>query len=371
MKTKSASPSKTWEKTRLQGLVRHKSGGYYARFFLKGKEVWKSLRTKHFSVAEARLAEAQKEHKQRKSREANTSSVRMTFGTALELSLQRLRSKVTLKKNTLSYYAMVQGVILRSWPELAEKEVRRITENAWREWAANYAKRYCATLYNCSVSLVKNAVAVAVESGVVFSNTAACLERKGIKPKKLELPTLEQFAAFIAAIRSAPVAFAEDCADLAQGLAYTGCRIKEAEALTWQDMDFTKGEIRVAGDPIEGTKNGEVRYVPMTPESRAFFARMREKRAKEPFGQSVFKVKGCERSMTAAAKKVGMTRITHHSLRHFFATICIESGVDVPTVSRWLGHKDGGILAMKTYGHLRREHSLSQAKKVSFAPKRE
>ena len=49
------------------------------------------------------------------------------------------------------------------------------------------------------------------------------------------------------------------------------------------------------------------------------------------------------------------------------ATRCIESGVDIPTVSRWLGHKDGGALAMKTYGHLRREHSIAQAQRVTFA----
>jgi len=29
-----------------------------------------------------------------------------------------------------------------------------------------------------------------------------------------------------------------------------------------------------------------------------------------------------------------------------FATICIESGVDIPTVSRWLGHADGRALVM-------------------------
>jgi integrase len=55
-------------------------------------------------------------------------------------------------------------------------------------------------------------------------------------------------------------------------------------------------------------------------------------------------------------------------LRNLFATRCIESGVDIPTVSRWLGHKDGGALAMKTYGHLRREHSIAQAQRVTFAP---
>ena len=55
-------------------------------------------------------------------------------------------------------------------------------------------------------------------------------------------------------------------------------------------------------------------------------------------------------------------------LRHLFATLCIESGVDIPTVSRWLGHKDGGALAMKVYGHLRNQHSASMAKLVNFAP---
>jgi site-specific recombinase XerD len=50
-----------------------------------------------------------------------------------------------------------------------------------------------------------------------------------------------------------------------------------------------------------------------------------------------------------------------------FATKCIEAGVDIPTVSRWLGHKDGGALAMKVYGHLRDQHSQSMAATVSFA----
>jgi integrase len=64
--------------------------------------------------------------------------------------------------------------------------------------------------------------------------------------------------------------------------------------------------------------------------------------------------------------KVGIARIIHHDLRYLFATRCIESGVDVPTVSRWLGHKDGGALAMRVYGHLRDAHSTEMAKLVSF-----
>lgn len=70
--------------------------------------------------------------------------------------------------------------------------------------------------------------------------------------------------------------------------------------------------------------------------------------------------------MDAAAEKIGMGRITHHDLRHLFATICIEAGVDIPTVSKWLGHKDGGALAMRVYGRLRNEHSLEMAQRVKF-----
>ena len=106
----------------------------------------------------------------------------------------------------------------------------------------------------------------------------------------------------------------------------------------------------------------------MIPEARELFQKMRESRADEAPTDKVFLVRESQKSMDRAARKIGMARITHHDLRHFFATVSIESGVDIPTVSRWLGHKDGGALAMKTYGHLRREHSIAQAQKVSFAP---
>ena len=62
---------KTWEKTKLQNLVRHISGRYYARLFLNGKEIWKTLKTSHFSVAETKLAELQKGNRERRGRPAS------------------------------------------------------------------------------------------------------------------------------------------------------------------------------------------------------------------------------------------------------------------------------------------------------------
>ena len=78
------------------------------------------------------------------------------------------------------------------------------------------------------------------------------------------------------------------------------------------------------------------------------------------------RVRECQNAINSACKKLGIARFTHHDLRHLFATLCIESGVDIPTVSRWLGHKDGGALAMKVYGHLRDQHSVAMAQRVTL-----
>src|SRR5260221_6616084 len=94
----------TWEKTLLQNLVRHRTGRYYARLFLNGKEIWKSLKTSHFSVAEAKLAEAQKEHRERKSKQVDPANSKMTFGQAATLHMDRLQERVTIKRRTREYW---------------------------------------------------------------------------------------------------------------------------------------------------------------------------------------------------------------------------------------------------------------------------
>jgi integrase len=210
-------------------------------------------------------------------------------------------------------------------------------------------------------------VEVAKEEGIIYRNPAEILERVSVRAKQLTLPSGDQFSQIVDAVERAGAWCSHDCADFVRGLAFTGVRKSEANALEWRDVDFEAGEIIVRGDPETGTKNWTIRRVPLIPEARALFERMRSEQADEPLDAKVFRVREAQKALDRACKKVGTDRITHHSLRHLFATRCIESGVDIPTVSRWLGHKDGGALAMKTYGHLRREHSIAQARRVTFA----
>jgi integrase len=367
---KQCKPTKTWEKTRLKNLVRHKSGGYYARAFAGGKEVWKSLKTSHFSVAQARLAEFLREHRQlfRGGNGNGGISARMTFGEPAAIHLRNLDDNPRIKPATRHYWRQRLAALFKSWPGLNETEIRRITPADCKKWASAYAKKAAPSSYNNTVAILRHILSIAIEAGVIYANPAAALKRTPLRGKEIALPSIDNFNALIAEMRVGHGGNSRNCADFASGLAFTGCRISEAREIAWRDVDFDAGEIVVRGDAETGTKNWELRRVPLIPDARALFERMRSERPGESLDAKVFRVGECLKALTRACKKVGIDRIVHHDLRHLFATRCIESGVDIPTVSRWLGHKDGGALAMKTYGHLRREHSIAQAQRVSFAP---
>ena len=360
--------TKTWQKTRKPNLLRHKSGRYYARAFAGGKEVWQSLKTLHYSVAEAKLAEFLKEHRERVSNGNGEISAKMTFSEALKIHQQNQADDVTIKATTRHYWNQIFVALLKSWDGLADREIRRITKTDCKNWARKFRKAASPTRYNNTVSGLRHVFEVAKDAGIIYGNPAEKLERVPVRAKQLTLPSGDQFLQLVDVVEHAGAWCSRDCADFVRGLAFTGLRKGEAGEVEWRDLDFERGETVVRGDPETATKNWEVRRVPMIPDARTLFERMRSDRLGEPLDAKVFRVSECQKALDRACKKVGTDRITHHDLRHLFATRCIESGVDIPTVSRWLGHKDGGALAMKTYGHLRREHSIAQAQRVSFTP---
>jgi integrase len=340
-----------WETTAVQNLVRYRSSGtYFARFRVGGKLVWKSLETPVFSVAKQRLPDVIRSHRSKGESIKAHSTGRMTVRDAAQFYLAKVDANVSLKPRSKDYRHMMLDFIQRSWPALFDTDIRKVHERDCEEWLAKYQLHYSPT----------------VKTGARFNNPAAQLSRVRVRPKRLELPSREQFLKFVDAIQSAGARQSKDCANLVCFLAYTGMRIGEVRFVTWNDVNFARKQLHIKGDPETGTKNSETRFVPMISELEGMLRTLRDSRSDEPATATVMRVFECEKSMTHAALKMGMSRITHHDLRHLFATICIESGVDVPTVSRWLGHKDGGALCMKTYGHLRQEHSLAQAQRVTF-----
>ena len=59
-------------------------------------------------------------------------------------------------------------------------------------------------------------------------------------------------------------------------------------------------------------------------------------------------------------KRAGLPRIRFHDLRHTFATMALQNGVDVKTVSSMLGHCSAGF-TLDTYAHITTDAQLKAA----------
>lgn len=340
------------------------NGTYYARVKMNGKIIRRSLETDVWSAAKLRLVDFLKAQRTRAPKAAT-----MSFVEALNLYDAALESDTRVKPQSKQYRRGCIRKIQLSWPELWERRLDQIDAAACREWAARLSKEIASQYFNNTIATLRLIFDCGIRElvrrgGPPLENPAQELGRVRIRPKDLELPEREQFRALVENVRAKSGGWARRTGDLIEFLAYSGLRVNsEARWVTWEDIDWPRKEIIVRGDPKTGTKNSEIRRVAILPDMDLLLQRMGTNRPRT--GRIVEAMK-CREALARACRDVGVQRITQHDLRHLFATRCIEAGVDVPTVARWLGHKDGGALAMKTYGHLRNEHSRQMAEKVRF-----
>jgi integrase len=361
-----------WQKTKYANLVRNASSGkYFARFRSNGKLIWRGLDTDVLSVAAQRLPDKIKETKDEQVLLASGSDPRITFDSAAKIYIERITASPDFKPRTKAYHQERLDAFFKSWPDVKARAIKDLTKADCIEWRNRFAKDYSPTSFNHTLGIIRSIFEIGIEAGARRDNPAKAKEMKRLSEtsKRLRLPEPEQFEEFVKEIESSGSGFSKPCGELVQFLAFGGFRISEAKYITWADCDFGRGKITVNGEPETGIKGrhvGETREVPMIPDMRQLLERMRASRPDEPATEKVTRVCECQKAMNRAAKRVGIARITHHDLRHLFATRCIEAGVDIPTVSRWLGHRDGGALAMRVYGHLRDQHSSEMAQKVTF-----
>jgi len=347
------------------------SGIYFSRIRVQGKLIRRSLKTSSITVAKLRLGDLEKVERQRVEVQGAVEDGNLRFGDALVIFRGRLQKDASLKPRTKMFREERIAALLKSWPGLEKTQVRKISKQDCLAWAAEYSTGASPACVNTSVATLRMVIDVAIEAGARYDNPAKFIKKLRVRQKELQLPDHEQFLEMVGSIERVNKRFSRHCADLVRFLAFGGFRKSEAANITWADCDFEKKEIIVRGDPETGTKNWSIRRVPMIPDMIELLKKLRSQRPYEPADNRVMVVRECQQAMDRAVKTVGMARITHHDLRHLFATLCIESGVDIPTVSRWLGHKDGGALAMKVYGHLRDQHSVAMAQKVTFNNKSE
>jgi integrase len=347
------------------------TGIYVVRTKVQGKTIWKSLRTADYRVAKFRLSKAladlQKGRLARSARGKGPTS----FGELAELYRTRVQTSTRLKPSSKHYRCQTIDAILRVRPKWKGRPVRDIRQTDCLEWAHEYSGKVHGTRFNNTVGTLRSIFELGLENGLLPDNPARAIGKVRVTGKKLLLPSAEEFAAILGHIESSGAWCAPDAADLVRFLAYSGCRINEAANVKRSDVNLDAGAITISGDPVQGTKSGGSRTIPVNPSMRELLTRMLgdEREPRDPKRQGkgfLLKVTECRQALTTACAKAGVHRIGHHDLRHLFITRAIEAEVPVPTVARWCGHKDGGQLIMRTYAHLLDAHSKEMAQRMKF-----
>ncbi len=393
---KETKKERTWTATKVQNLYRHKGGGYYGRFKISGKQKWVTLDTQVFTTAKLRLADEAKKIAELRASGADADGMSLKFAKLIETYLTRVEADASISLRTKQ--GKREGIkrVTKSWPEFASLKPSQLKPATVADWsnrlrtestfsrpgAKTVHRGFSADAVNKAVDTVIHLLDIAVEKGAILRNPLKSLPpgiriKHEVRSKKPELPPTHLMRKLLDELEAPPElpeglpphlanllsSDRQHIGEFARFLAYSGARLSEAGAMTWEHV---KGRTLI----IPGTKTNTSRdrEIPQIRAMSELMKRIRQNRAKnrQPCEGPIFRVKECQKSIDRACETLGIKRITHHDFRHYFATVCIESGVDIPTVSKWLGHADGGALAMRTYGHLRQEHSIAQAKKVSF-----
>ncbi len=155
-------------------------------------------------------------------------------------------------------------------------------------------------------------------------------------------------------------------------LAYSGAREQEALRMKWSDVDLDGRCIAIGSDGL--AKNGEERTVELNAKLEGLLREMLTRRAPDSEwlfpspqrGSNDARTMTFRNSLRLVRVKAGLEWFAFHDLRHYFASMCVMNNLDFMTTAAWLGHKDGGMLVGKVYGHLLADHRHQAASRLQF-----
>lgn len=148
---------------------------------------------------------------------------------------------------------------------------------------------------------------------------------------------------------------------------YTGIRLGELLALTWDDIDFDKKILTISKTVYQLNLDGSFQSVidkPKTKKSNRIiplsdklinYLRILKTNSTSEFiitthNNGVVGTRSYQRTFESILRKCNIEKHNFHSLRHTFATRALELGMDIKTLSEILGHTNVSI-TLNRYAH--------------------
>ncbi len=206
--------------------------------------------------------------------------------------------------------------------------------------------------------VISSAMDFAIAQKIISENPCKAVALPKIEHKEMQTIPAEQLQAFLTEAKATGV-YEMYYIELA-----TGLRRGELLGLKWEDIDMQQGIIRVRrqiarvdGKIVEAplkTKNS-YRTVTISPQAIEVLKVQKAKTNDQyvfpsPNGGPI-SPDSVNNMLKRVLERAGIPKVRFHDLRHTFATIALQNGVDIKTVSGMLGHFSAGF-TLDTYAHV-------------------
>ena len=207
--------------------------------------------------------------------------------------------------------------------------------------------------------IISSTMNLAREQKLITANPAEGCALPRLEHKEMKTLLVEQLQSFLREAKDSG-AFELYYLELA-----TGLRRGELLGLKWVDTDLERGDLRVRrqiarinGEVVEvplKTKN-TYRTLPLAEDTIDVLKAQRKKTGGSPWvfpspTGGPISPGSVLHMLHRVLKRAGLPRVRFHDLRHTYATLALQNGVDVKTVSGMLGHFSAGF-TLDTYVHV-------------------
>ena len=257
-------------------------------------------------------------------------------------------------------------------PAMGELDIARITPSDIQALQAGLMAHYQPETIRSIRSVLSTALNHAMKMELIFRNPSSLVPYPKVKKHELIPAGIELIRAALDLGRTK----GHYLYPVAHLIAYTGMRRGEALALTWDNVDLGDGRVIVEASLGYSSEVGFMVEEPKTASGRRVVdldattidvlsdqwdAQQQLKRSMgdafvdrgrvftNPMGGWVHP-KTISRWMVQLGAKVGAQGLTVRSLRHFHASVLLQSGQNVVVVSKRLGHSSVSITT-DTYAH--------------------
>lgn len=290
--------------------------------------------------------------------------------------------KPSSKQRTFEQYSKVAQIHILPYlgdieltdltPFVLQKFITDLTTNGNKRTGKGLSPNFVKTI----LSVIQNSLKTAHLVGYLPEYSANKIKRPKIVEKQVECFSIQEQKK----IEEAALSVKKDKYRGIILCLYTGLRIGELLALTWNDVDFEKSILSVTKTCHDGNENGEhIRIIdtPKTensrrqiPLSKTLVKMLKDMKRKSKCefviadGEKPVFIRSYQRTFELLLKKLKLPHKGFHSLRHTFATRALECGMDVKSLSEILGHKNATI-TLNRYAHSLWEHKAEMMNKLS------